>query len=249
MPFGVMTHSPRLILARGRQRAAFDRGAEMRRHMRRPWHREAHVGGAQRRNRHARRRQQRHPCRVRAKPRPACAAQGQNADLGAQGLAPLGRVEHKPLIQPDPGPAGAHHHPHPRQACQPGAQQRRGLHVGRKHPPGRAGKQRDPQILGPGADLLGAETGQHRRQPVAVIGGGKAGEGLVAGQVQTRFPGHQKFARRAGAGLGQKHLSARAGQRLAGHQPRRARANHQCVKVVRFGHSGNAPFTCSTRCG
>ena len=129
-----------------------------------PAHVEAAVGRLQGRHRHAAAGQVRHPGSVAAQPRPAGAAQGQHHGIGPVHLRAGRRVEAqqwRDIARLPALPAVAHVQPQAggAQPVQPGTQQGRRLHLGRKHPAGAAHEGGDAQADGPVAQRLG-------RQPV-----------------------------------------------------------------------------------
>ena len=147
-PFPARGHSPR------DQADSLHRLAEDRHHVGRPVDGESAIRGPERCHvSHVIR-----PFSVRSQPRPACAAAGQDRDVGGQDRAAVGRVEPQVAPRPPlPGPAGAKGDAPCGQPCQPGAQQRRRLHRHRKQPAGRSGEDGLAQILGPGGNMLRTE--------------------------------------------------------------------------------------------
>ncbi len=115
------------------------------------------------------------------------------------------------------------------QALQPGAQQRRGLHVPGKHPARAADKSLHAQRQCPGTQLGRPESGQQRlqlRTAITVAAEERPG-GFGMGQVQPALAGQQKLAARRGHGVKNldRQVCPRAGQHLGRHQAGRATAD------------------------
>ena len=186
------------------------------------------VGRQQRRHRHAARRQQRHPGTVGAQAGPAAAAQGEQHPAGPHPQLAGGAGKPQGLAVGRPAqPAVAHVELHRRaatgrvaQALQPGAQQRRGLHVGGKHATGRADKGFHTQPLRPGTHLGGAEVAQQRLDllPAGAVALGKAVGRLAVREVEPPLAGQQELAADRGHGVEQVHGNAGVRQHFSGHE-------------------------------
>jgi hypothetical protein len=108
------------------------------------------------------------------------------------------------------------------QALQPGAQQRRGLHVLGKHAARAADKGFHAQGFGPGAQLGGAEGGQQRLQlrGALAITADKNLRRLGMREIEPAYAGQQELAACRGHGVIHLHPHGRAGagQGFGGHQ-------------------------------
>ena len=192
-------------------------------------HVEAAVGRLQGRDVHPLARQQRHPGRVRAQARPACAAQGQHR--GARGHLPLalGYGKAQGAIRRPAQPAVAHVklHAQTAQPVQPRAQQRRGLHVGREHAARSTYEGVHTQPLRPGAQRLGAKALQQRRnlRAARAEARGERRERLGVREVQPALACEQELAPRRGHGVEHVHGHAGLGQHLGRHEAGRAGAD------------------------
>ena len=153
-------------------------------------------------------------------------------ERGARGGFEAERLS--PLFKPGPAPARAQFHTRRAKPGEPGPKQRRRLHRGGKDAARRTDEHLLPQRAAPVLHLIGAEFGQHGREPVAVIGGGETGGGFGLCHVQAGFSGHQEFAPRRGAGLADRDLPAGGGQHLGRHEPGRACPDHQRVHTAPF---------------
>ena len=200
---------------------------------------EAAIGRLERHHRHAARRQWRHPGAVRAQPRPAGAAQRQQHRAGAHPARAGGRVEQQCPVRVPARPAVTHvkAHRHARrrgvaQPLQPGAQQRRGLHVGGKHAPGGAHERRHAQPFGPGAQGVGAKLANQRLDGGAArpIAPGKGIERLGVRQVQPTLARQQKLAPHRRHGVEQVHGAACRREHFRRRQPGRAGADEGDVE-------------------
>nr|GEU28576.1 hypothetical protein [Tanacetum cinerariifolium] len=193
--------------------------------MRAPIDVEAAVGRNQGSDVHAALRQQRNPGAVRPQPRPAAAAQGQHHGIRPHQHVAVRAGERQRAVAAPAGPPVAHVEAHAvlAQAVQPGAQQRRGLHIGRKHPAGRAHERFHPQAVHPGAHVVGTERVEHgtQRTPSA------AGRAVARDEVRIRFgmgdvhaaaPGQQEFAAHRRHGVVDVDAGAAPRQGLGGHQ-------------------------------
>ena len=199
---------------------------------------EAAIGRRQRCHGHALPLQQRHPGAVGTQARPAAATERQDHGVeGAQAFA-VGRGKGQLAIAPA-RPAVAHVKLHARfaQAVQPGAQQRRGLHIGRENAVRRADEGLHAQAVHPVAHLLRAELIQRRFHPVRLPGVARD-EGLVAFRVRdihAAAPGQQEFAADGRHGVEQFHLRPLVGGRLGGHQAGGAAADDGDVEWRKAG--------------
>ncbi len=195
-------------------------------------------------------RQQRHPGSVGAQTRPAGASQRQHRGARGHALLPGGAGKAQGAVGIPTQPAVAHvqHHASCTQPRQPGAEQRRGLHVGGKDAPRGADKRIDAQALRPGAQLLGAKDAQQRLDLCAALAEArhKGLEGLGVGQIQPALAGQQKLAPDRGHGVEHMHRMARLGQYFGSHQPGRAAADDGGVaregRAGRIVHIRHAPI-------
>ncbi len=121
------------------------------------------------------------------------------------------------------------------QALEPGAQQRGGFHVGRKHTAGGADKGLNAQAMNPFAQRLGTKPAQQRRHQRRAFGVARQerGVGLGVGDVHAAHARQQEFAPHRRHAVIQVHLHARLAQDFSGHQPGRAAADDG--DVVRRG--------------
>ena len=113
------------------------------------------------------------------------------------------------------------------QAMQPGAQQRRGLHVVREDAAAAADEGDDAQAFGPAAHVGGAEAfeprphARRRRSEAADEGL----ERLGMGEIQTAAPGQQELPTDRRHRVVEVDRDAGTGEHLGGHQPRRPAAD------------------------
>ena len=192
---------------------------------------ETAVGRLQRRQVDAARRQPGRPGAVAAKLGPARAAQRQHHrihrihSVGLQHLLALrrGKAQQRGRISVSPAqPAVAHVQPQSiaTQAVQPGPQQRRSLHLGRKHPARAADKGLDAQARGPIAQILRAEGRKPGGDLVSTLGvtADERLDRLAVRQVQTALAGEQELAAHRGHRVVQVDAGASLQQDLGGHQ-------------------------------
>ena len=92
-----------------------------------------------------------------------------------------------------------------------------------------------PRSVGPAADLGGAEAGEDRREPVGAggVGGGEGAAGSSLVRFSPDLPAIRSLRPSVGLRLGQDDAPPGRRQRLGGHQPGRAAADHQ--RVGRLG--------------
>ena len=145
-------------------------------------------------------------------------------------------------------PAVAHvqHHASCTQPRQPGAEQRRGLHVGGKDAPRGADKRIDAQALRPGAQLLGAKDAQQRLDLCAALAEARhKGPKRLGGSDSARPAGQQNLRPTEGHGVEHMHRMARLGQYFGSHQPGRAppmMAASRAGRAGRIVHIRHAPI-------
>ena len=215
---------------------------------------EATVGRQQRRDRYAARSQQRHPGAVGPQTRPAAAPQGQQQCPGTHPDRAGGCVEAQDLAVGGPArPAVAHVKLHRRparrrvpQTLQPGAQQRRGFHVGGKHPARAADKGLDTQPRRPGSHLGGAELAQQCLDLPATgtIALGKTVGRFRMGQIHAALAREQELAAHRRHGVEQVHRHAGGREHLGGHQAGRATA-HNGHRHLQIGRQVGRMVGCS----
>ncbi|MNK50851.1 hypothetical protein D3C87_697360 [compost metagenome] len=192
---------------------------------------EAAIGRQQRRHRHALCLQPRRPRAVGAQARPARAAQGQHHGIGLGGdLARRRREAQRVRIEgPITHPAMPHVELHARgaQTMQPGAQQGRGLHVGREHAARGADEGLDAQSGRPLARLLRTEFGEQRLELRAALAeaGHEHIERLGVREVEAAAAGQQKLAAHRGHRVVHVHLRAGRAQHFGRHQAGRSAAD------------------------
>lgn len=126
------------------------------------------------------------------------------------------------------------------QPAQPGAQQRRGLHRNRKHPPAGADKGPLSEIIGPGAQLLRPERLDRRGQPRLrrAVARQKVRLSFAVGEIEAAAPGQQKLPRWRAHAVEHGDAQAAARKLLGRHQPSRAGADHGGVDVENVSHDG-----------
>jgi len=100
------------------------------------------------------------------------------------------------LVPAQPAMARVDVHAAVAQASEPGAQQRRGLHVGGKHPAGTADEGVDAQTVNPLAQRIRTEGFQQRAQCVGAfaVAADERGEVLGVGDVHPADAGQQELA-------------------------------------------------------
>ncbi len=166
-------------------------------------HLEAAIRRPQRRHRNAARAQPRHPGAIGSEPRPAAAAQRQHHHPRRHHSLALRRVEsqrQRAIREVGKTQATMPHvelHTLPAQPVQPGAQQRRSLHVLGEHPAGTADEGVDAQARRPVTQLLSAlKSLQQRFDRLAAyaVAGDEGFEGLGMRQVQPALAGQQELA-------------------------------------------------------
>ena len=187
------------------------------------------IGRLQRRHVHASSLQCGQPAPVRAQPGPAAATQGQHR--GAREQLELasrrGETQLAGFVPARPAVTHVELHAARAQLRQPGAQQRRGLHVGREHAARCAHEGGNAQRLRPGAHGVGVEV----LQPTAhlalalSVARDKGGHGLGMRQVQPAATRQQKLAAHRCRCVEHSHAQARASQGLRGHQASRPAAD------------------------
>ena len=192
-------------------------------------HLEAAVARFQRRHVDAARLQQRYPGAIRAQARPAAAAQCQQAGIADYGAFAVrsGDAQAAIGVPAQPAAAGVDGHAQFAQAAQPGAQQRRGLHVAGEHAAGGADEGVDTQAMNPLAQGIGVERAQQRRDLglALAVTTDESVLGLGVGDVHATDTGQQELAPHRGHGVEQLHAHAALRQHFGSHQPGRAAAD------------------------
>ena len=113
------------------------------------------------------------------------------------------------------------------QALEPGTQQRRSFHVGRKYSAGGADKGLDAQAVNPFAQCLGAKPTQQGRHLRCAFGitGQERRVGFGVGDVHATHARQQELASHRGHAVVEVHPCARQAQDFGGHQPGGATAD------------------------
>ena len=119
------------------------------------------------------------------------------------------------------------------QPLQPRAQQRRGLHLGRKHAARRADKGFDAQPRRPFARGVGPEVAQPIRHGVGLrtVATDEGGQRLGMRQVEPALARQQELAADGGHGIEHIHRDACAGEHLGRHQAGGAGADDEAWGV------------------
>ena len=177
-------------------------------------HVEAAIGRRQRRHCHAALLQQRHPRAVGAQARPARATQRQHDRLGAAPRAhpaALRSARRPRCVQPMKRCRMWNCTPARAQPVQPGAQQRRGLHLGREDAAGSADEGRDAQSLRPVAQRLRIELPEQGLdlRPALAVTRREGVERLRVREVQAALARQQELAARRRHGVEDMHLQRR----------------------------------------
>jgi len=163
-----------------------------------PRHIEAAVRRQQGRDPDPALRQQRHPRAVRPQLRPAAAAERQHHGIGAHVQLTLWICKVQRSIVGPALPAMAHMEAHPgfAQAVQPGAQQRRSLHILGKNPPRRTDEGLDPQPVDPFAQGVGRKGFEQRPDRIGThaVARQEHSEWLGMGDVHAADAGQQELA-------------------------------------------------------
>ncbi|MNQ93833.1 hypothetical protein D3C85_1093160 [compost metagenome] len=110
------------------------------------------------------------------------------------------------------------------QALEPGAQQRRGLHVGGEDPARGADEGVDAQAVNPGAQGVGIEFGEQPGELLAALAVAREERrlGLGVGDIHPAHPGQEELAPDRGHGVIQLDPDPGPRQHLGRHQPGRA---------------------------
>ena len=116
--------------------------------------------------------------------------------------------------------AGVDNHTRIAKAFKPGAQQRRGFHVGWKHPAGAADKGFDAQVMNPLAQRVGAEGPQQRCNLWRTFGVAreKGRVGFGVGDVHAADTGQEEFSSHRRHAVVQVDVDASLAQHFGRHQ-------------------------------
>ena len=204
-----------------------------------PGHVEAAVRGLQRSDRHRGLRQPALPGAVGAQLRPAAAAQGQHHGGGLGRAFAVGRLETQARsVDADATVIHVQSQALVAQAPYPAAQQRRGLHVGRKDASRAALEGFDAESGRPGAQGFGVEIAQpgFERFARGTVAPEQAVEGFAVGQVEPALAGQQELATDRALGFVEVHRNAGGEGGFGGHQTGRSATDDGDAIVVRFTH-------------
>ncbi len=228
----------RRLRAGGGQAHRLDRRAEVPRHRRRPGDAEADVGGAERRERHPRAGEDRGPGAVGAEPRPGAAAEREHRR--ARRRAPAGLRAWRSAAAPSRQPSQRQR---VRKRDARGLEPARSRRAAAARPSSRAGKTR-PEL--PVKTATPRSAAQRARPPPGRRRRGSARasrrrrcrrrrrrrRGSSLGEVEAGLAGHQSLRPERRPRLGEDDGAAGGGQRLGGHQPGGAAADHQRVDAL-----------------
>src|SRR5690606_18314953 len=229
-----------LCIGEGNHNGLDLRTGKTRLQVRTPLHIKTTIGTLQRRDVYALGLKPWHPGRVRPELGPTPASKRQDSGTRTYGYSAFraGESHCAGLVPSLPAMPESKTHSQLAQPMHPGAQQRCGLHVDRKHSAGRPGKSFDAQIPRPLAYRFRGKSIQHGFQLISSFT--KTGDELrirfAMGKIQPAYPRPKKLSAQRWFGLEDCDTPARTRQHFRRHEARRAATNNGSIEVFQFRH-------------